>query len=45
MINAEGTAIFRECKSWLKSNLHMFTRVTELDIDAITPDIINSATV
>ena len=45
MINAEGTAIFRECKSWLKSNLHMFTRVTESDIDAITPDIINSATV
>ena len=45
MINAAGTPIYEECKEWLKANLSRFTNITQADIDAIRPDIINSVMV
>ncbi|MCR5346962.1 MAG: putative selenate reductase subunit YgfK [Fretibacterium sp.] len=45
MMNAGDTSIYQECKAWLKANLNRFSRVTEADIDAIEPDIVNSATI
>ncbi len=45
MINAEGTKIFAECKEWLKENISRFKHFTLSDIDAVSPAIVNSATI
>ena len=45
IMNASDTPIFRECREWLRQNLALFSRFTLSDLDAITPDIVNSATV
>lgn len=45
MMNAEDTDIYKECKTYLEKNLSKFKKFTKQDLDAITPDIVNSVTV
>ena len=45
MMNAGSTPVYQECKAWLRANLSRFAHITEADVDAIGPDIVNSATV
>ena len=44
MKNAADTDIFKECRSWLLSHTELFHKVTKEDIEAIQPEICNSAT-
>ncbi|MBO6150182.1 MAG: putative selenate reductase subunit YgfK [Clostridium sp.] len=43
--NAENTPIFQECREWLLAHSDAFSSVTEEDIRAISPEVVNSATV
>ena len=45
MMDASETPIYKECKEYLEKNLGKFEHFTKADLDAITPDIVNSATV
>lgn len=45
MMHAGNTGIFRECRSWLLSNLDRFERLTAADVEAIQENIVNSVTV
>ena len=45
MMDASKTPIYKECKEYLEKNLGKFEHFTKADLDAITPDIVNSATV
>lgn len=45
MMDAGDTPIYKECKAYLQENLGRFKRFTQEDLDAITPDIVNSVTV
>ena len=45
MMDASETPIYKECKEYLEKNLSKFKKFTKADLDAITPDIVNSATV
>lgn len=45
MMDASETPIYKECKEYLEKNLGKFKNFTKADLDAITPDIVNSVTV
>ena len=45
MMDASETPIYKECKEYLEKNLSKFKKFTKADLDAITPDIVNSVTV
>ncbi|MCR4817803.1 MAG: putative selenate reductase subunit YgfK [Fretibacterium sp.] len=45
IMNAGDTPVWKECKAWLKAHLNRFSHITEEDVEAINPDIVNSATV
>lgn len=45
MMDASKTPIYKECKEYLEKNLGKFKNFTKSDLDAITPDIVNSVTV
>ena len=45
MMDASETPICKECKEYLEKNLGKFKKFTKADLDAITPDIVNSVTV
>ena len=45
MMDASETPIYKECKEYLEKNLGKFKKFTKADLDAITPDIVNSVTV
>lgn len=45
MKNAADSDIFKDCKAYLKRNIRMFQKVTEEDVDAISSEICNSATI
>lgn len=42
--DASNTKIFRDCKTYLKKNIHEFKHVTIDDIDAISPNVCTSIT-
>lgn len=42
--DASNTKIFRDCKTFLKKNIHEFKHVTLDDIDAISPNVCTSIT-
>lgn len=44
MMDASGTDTFQECRQYLLDNLNSFTKLTKEDVDAISPNICNSAT-
>lgn len=44
MMDASGTETFRECRQYLLDNLSSFTKLTKEDVEAISPNICNSAT-
>lgn len=45
MMDATGTPIFEECKSWLLANLDKFENITAEDVEAISPAVCNCATI
>lgn len=44
MMDASGTETFQECKAYLLNHLDCFTKLTREDVEAISPNICNSAT-
>ncbi|MDO5405952.1 MAG: putative selenate reductase subunit YgfK [Eubacteriales bacterium] len=44
MMDASNTKEFKECKQYLLDNLNLFEHVTREDVEAISPQICNSAT-
>ena len=44
MMDASATDTFRECRQYLLDNLGSFTKLTKEDVEAISPNICNSAT-
>lgn len=42
--DASNTDVYKECKEWLKANMDKFEKFTSDDVDAIGPQITNSAT-
>ncbi|WP_251387695.1 putative selenate reductase subunit YgfK [Mediterraneibacter agrestimuris] len=45
MQNAEDSDIFKSCKQYLLDHVDLFEKVTKEDIEAIEPEICNSATI
>ncbi|MDR3758510.1 MULTISPECIES: putative selenate reductase subunit YgfK [Enterocloster] len=44
MKDASETAIFKECRQWLLDNADLFEKVTKEDIEGISPEVCNCAT-
>lgn len=44
MKDASGTPIFKECRQWLLDNADLFEKVTKEDIEGISPEVCNCAT-
>ncbi|MCH1950530.1 putative selenate reductase subunit YgfK [Enterocloster sp. OA13] len=44
MKDASGTAVFNECRQWLLDNLDKFEKVTKEDVEGISPQVCNCAT-
>lgn len=44
MKDASETAIFKECRQWLLDNLDRFEKVSREDVEAISPNVCNCAT-
>lgn len=44
MMDASGTDTFRECRQYLLDHMDQFDRMTKEDVEAISPNICNSAT-
>lgn len=44
MMDASNTQTFAECREYLLTNLHLFSRLTKEDVEAISPNICNSVT-
>ena len=45
MMDAKEDATFIECKNWLMEHLDQFEHITKEDIESISPNICNSATI
>ena len=44
MKDASETAVFKECRQWLLDNADLFEKVTKEDIEGISPEVCNCAT-
>ena len=44
MKDASETAVFKECRQWLLDNLDRFEKVSREDVEAISPNVCNCAT-
>ena len=44
MKDASGTPVFNECRQWLLDNLDKFEKVTKEDVEGISPEVCNCAT-
>ena len=42
--DASDTPVFQECRQWLLDNKDLFEKVTEADIESISPEVCNCAT-
>ncbi len=42
--DASETPIYKECRQWLLDNLDRFEKITKEDVEGISPNVCNSAT-